>query len=121
MELNKTGVCIQAMKLDDYDPSSSQTSTCVDDVFFILKKVMKRSISTCEPDVVTATVKAILKTLDSAYLQVFQQKMSVTFAGQEPGNRNAERSAEQAKVNYMVRVYFWFTIQENLIIYYLFV
>ncbi|KAI8138173.1 COG4 transport protein-domain-containing protein [Fennellomyces sp. T-0311] len=92
----------KAMKLDDYDPSSSQTSTCVDDVFFILKKVVKRSISTCEPDVVVATVKAILKALDNSYLQVFQQKMSVTFAGQEPGNRSAERSAEQAKVNYMV-------------------
>ncbi|KAI9273055.1 COG4 transport protein-domain-containing protein [Phascolomyces articulosus] len=92
----------KAMKLDDYDPASSQTSTCVDDVFFILKKVVKRSISTCGPEVVAATVKAILKTLDSGYLQVFQQKMSVTFAGQEPGTRNAERSAEQAKINYMV-------------------
>ncbi|KAI7854030.1 COG4 transport protein-domain-containing protein [Circinella umbellata] len=92
----------KAMKLDDYDPSSGQTSTCVDDVFFILQKVVKRSISTCEPDVVAATVKAILKTLDSGYLQVFQQKMSVTFAGQEPGNRNVERSIEQAKINYMV-------------------
>lgn len=97
------------MKMDDYDPSSGQTSTCVDDVFFILKRVISRSISTSEPEVVASTVKAILKALDTGYTQVFQQKMSFAFAGQEPAARNAERSMKQAKINYMVKQIINFT------------
>ncbi|KAI7884571.1 COG4-domain-containing protein [Lichtheimia hyalospora FSU 10163] len=92
----------KAMKLDDYDPAAGYTSTCVDDVFFILKKVIRRCITTCEPEVLVSTVNNILKDLDTGYLQVFQQKMSVAFAGQENGGRSAERSADQAKINYMV-------------------
>ncbi|KAI9316416.1 COG4 transport protein-domain-containing protein [Dichotomocladium elegans] len=92
----------KAMRLDTYDPSAGQTSTCVDDVFFILKKVLKRAISTCDPETVASTVDTILKKLDVGYLQVFQQKMSITFAGQESSTRGNQRSIEQAKINYMV-------------------
>ncbi|KAI7897429.1 COG4 transport protein-domain-containing protein [Mucor mucedo] len=92
----------KAMKLDDYDPSTAQTSTCVDDVFFILKTVIKRCISTYEPDVVAATVKTTLKTLEIAYLNQFQQKMSTVFTSYDTTGRNAERAIEQAKISYMV-------------------
>lgn len=92
----------KAMKLDDYDPSTAQTSTCVDDVFFILKTVIKRCISTYEPEVVAATVRTTLKTLEIAYLNQFQQKMSTVFTSYDTTGRNAERAIEIAKINYMV-------------------
>lgn len=90
----------KAMRMDQSVAADSEISTCVDDVFFILKKVIRRCITTSEPDVMAATVGTILKVLDAGYLQVFQQKMAVAFAGQEP--RGSERSTEQAKIQYMV-------------------
>ncbi|CAO3643138.1 unnamed protein product [Cunninghamella echinulata] len=90
----------KAMKLDDYDPTTSQTSTCVDDVFYILKKVVKRSISTYQPDIVTATIKTIIKTTDNRYSQVFQQQMATAFANSD--SSRLDRSMEQSKINYMV-------------------
>lgn len=92
----------KAMKLDDYDPSTSQTSTCVDDVFFILKTVIKRCISTYETETVASTVQTTIKTLEIAYLNQFQQKMSTVFTAYDTTGRNAERAIEMAKVNYMV-------------------
>lgn len=92
----------KAMKLDDYDPSISQTSTCVDDVFFILKTVMKRCISTYEPEVVSSTVRTTTKILEIGYLNLFQQKMSTVFTAYDTTGRNAERAIELAKINYMV-------------------
>ncbi|KAL0078588.1 COG4 transport protein-domain-containing protein [Phycomyces blakesleeanus] len=92
----------KAMQLDDYDPAVGPTSTCVDDVFFILKKVLKRSITTSEPEVVSATMRVVLKTLDTGYIQVLQRKMATTFSGHESGSRNAEKLLEQAKITYMV-------------------
>ncbi|CAO3628643.1 unnamed protein product [Mucor fragilis] len=92
----------KAMKLDDYDPSASQTSTCVDDVFFILKTVMKRCISTYEPEVVSSTVRTTTKILEIGYLNLFQQKLSTVFTAYDTTGRNAERAIEMAKISYMV-------------------
>jgi hypothetical protein len=92
----------KAMKLDDYDPITSQTSTCVDDVFFILKTVMQRCISTYEPDVVKSTVRTVIKVLETGYLNQFQQKLSTVFNAYDTTGRNAERAIELAKINYMV-------------------
>ncbi|KAI9357524.1 COG4 transport protein-domain-containing protein [Pilaira anomala] len=92
----------KAMKMDDYDPSVSQTSTCVDDVFFILKTVIKRCISTYEPQVVGSTVRTTLKTLEVAYINQFQQRMSTVFSSYDSTGRNAERAIEMAKTSYMV-------------------
>ncbi|KAI8073145.1 COG4 transport protein-domain-containing protein [Gongronella butleri] len=91
----------KAIALDDYDASSSQTSTCVDDVFYILKKVIKRSMATYQPDLVASTVQATLKALDNGYLQVFQQRLGSAFTSQDVASRS-DRSMEQSKVNYMV-------------------
>lgn len=92
----------KAMKMDDYDPSVSQTSTCVDDVFFILKTVIKRCISTYEPQVVGSTVRTTLKTLEVAYINQFQQRMSTVFSSYDSTGRNAEKAIEMAKTSYMV-------------------
>ncbi|ORX50457.1 hypothetical protein DM01DRAFT_1363646 [Hesseltinella vesiculosa] len=91
----------KAMSMDDYDASSNQTSTCVDDVFFILKKVVKRSISTYRTDVVASTVQATLKALDHGYIQIFQQRLGSAFTSHDQSTRS-DRSMEQSKVNYMV-------------------
>jgi hypothetical protein len=71
----------------------------VDDVFYILKKVMKRSVSTYHPDIVITTVQTVLKSVESGYSQVLQQRLVHAFAG----NENMARAMEQAKINYMVR------------------
>ncbi|KAI7863063.1 COG4 transport protein-domain-containing protein [Spinellus fusiger] len=92
----------KAMLLDTYDPDVGHTSTCVDDIFFILKKVLKRSITTCEPEVVRSTVRAVTRVLETGFLQLLEQKMNTTFSGHESGSRNAEKLLEQAKINYMV-------------------
>jgi hypothetical protein len=94
----------KAMKLDDYDPDIGQTSTCVDDIFFILKTVLKRCISTFEPEITGSTVRIILKILDNTFINQFQQKLSTIFTSPETvgAGRNTERALELAKVNYMV-------------------
>ncbi|KAI7900656.1 COG4 transport protein-domain-containing protein [Cokeromyces recurvatus] len=92
----------KAMKIDDYDPSSSPVSTCVDDVFFILKAALKRCISTYDPEVICSTVKTEMKILEIGYLNQFQQRMSTIFTSHDTSGRNLERAIEQAKVNYMV-------------------
>lgn len=88
------------MKLDDYDPTTSQTSTCVDDVFYILKKVLKRSILTYQPEIVAATVKAIIKVTDNRYSQIFQHQMATAFATSDSSRH--DRTLEQSKISYMV-------------------
>ncbi|KAI8987413.1 COG4 transport protein-domain-containing protein [Mycotypha africana] len=92
----------KAMKLDDYDPTLASTSTCVDDVFFILKAVLKRAISTYEPQVVSSTVRTAVTILESTYLQVLHQRLNTVFTSYDPSGRNAERAMEQAKIDYMV-------------------
>lgn len=92
----------KAMKLDDYD--SQQTSSCVDDVFFILKAVLKRCISTYEPEVIGSTVRTMTKVLEGDYLNIFQQKLSTVFTmtGYDGAGRNGDKAMETAKVSYMV-------------------
>ncbi|KAI8375685.1 COG4 transport protein-domain-containing protein [Choanephora cucurbitarum] len=92
----------RAIQLDDYDGSSSHTSSCVDDVFFILKTVVKRAISTYEPEVVASTTRAVMKVLELSYLNPFQQKMSTVFTSYDTTGRNAEKGIEMAKISYMV-------------------
>ncbi|KAI8097538.1 COG4 transport protein-domain-containing protein [Halteromyces radiatus] len=92
----------KAMELDNYDASSSQTSTCVDDVFYILKKVMKRSISTYQPDLVMATVQTVLKSVETGYSQLLQQRLVNAFSSTDTSSSRLDRAMEQAKISYMV-------------------
>lgn len=93
----------KAILLDDYDSAASHaSSTCVDDVFFILKTLLKRSLATSDPEVISSTVRGLLKTLETQYIHHFQQKMSTVFTAHDTTGRNAERAIEMAKLNYMV-------------------
>lgn len=87
------------MSIDEYDSSAGETSSCVDDIFFILKKVTNRCISTAHLDTVTSMINLIIKVIESEYIGFFQRKMSIAFTGHESGNSKA---AELAKLAYMV-------------------
>ncbi|KAI9263690.1 COG4 transport protein-domain-containing protein [Sporodiniella umbellata] len=94
---------IKAISLGDHDTSMPHTSsTHVDDVFFILKTLLKRSISTSDPELILSTVRSLLKTLEAQYINHFQQKMSTVFTSHETTGRNSERAIETAKLNYMI-------------------
>ncbi|RCH87312.1 Golgi transport complex subunit 4 [Rhizopus azygosporus] len=93
----------KAIHLDDYDPATPHaSSTCVDDVFFILKTILKRCISTYKPDVISSTVRTLLKALENQYIHYFQQHMSTVFTAHDTTGRNAEKVIENAKISYMV-------------------
>jgi hypothetical protein len=87
------------MSIDEYDSAAGETSSCVDDVFFILKKVTNRCISTAHLDTVTSMINLLIKIIESEYIGFFQRKMSTAFTGHEPGNSKA---VELAKLSYMV-------------------
>ena len=68
-------------------------------MFFILKKVTNRCISTAHLDTITSMINLIIKVIDSEYIEFFQRKMSTAFSGHESGNSKA---VELAKLAYMV-------------------
>ncbi|KAG2180985.1 hypothetical protein INT43_008567 [Umbelopsis isabellina] len=88
-----------AMTIDEYDESAGETSSCVDDVFFILKKVTNRCISTASVDTITSTINLIIKIMESDYIGHFQRKMSTAFSGHET---NKSKSIEIARTAYMI-------------------
>lgn len=93
----------KAIHLDDYDSAIPHaSSTCVDDVFFILKTILKRCISTYKPDVISSTVRTLLKALENQYIHYFQQHMSTVFTAHDTTGRSAEKAIENAKISYMV-------------------
>ncbi|KAG1050043.1 hypothetical protein G6F43_007659 [Rhizopus delemar] len=93
----------KAIQLDDFDTSAQHvSSTCVDDVFFILKTILKRTLSASDPEIISSTVRNLLKALENQYLAHFQTRMSTVFTAHDTTGRNAERAIEMAKVNYMV-------------------
>jgi hypothetical protein len=87
------------MSIDEYDESAGETSSCVDDVFFILKKVTNRCISTASVDTITSTINLIIKIMESDYIGFFQRKMSTAFSGHET---NKAKTIEVAKSAYMI-------------------
>ncbi|KAG0371338.1 Golgi transport complex subunit 4 [Mortierella sp. AD032] len=69
----------RAMKIDEYDPGN-QTSSCVDDVFYILKKTISRAVYTSNVDCLAAMINFIKNTLEIDYISVFQRNMSSVFS-----------------------------------------
>ncbi|KAI1291602.1 Golgi transport complex subunit 4 [Mortierella claussenii] len=69
----------KAMKIDEYD-AGSKTSSCVDDVFYILKKTISRAVYTSNVDCLAAMINFIKNTLDMDYISVFQRSMASVFS-----------------------------------------
>ena len=83
----------KAMKIDEYDPGN-QTSSCVDDVFYILKKTISRAVFTSNVDCLAAMINFIQRTLEMDYLTVFQKSIASVFSNGD---------SRQARIDYMVR------------------
>lgn len=69
----------KAMGIDEYD-SGSKTSSCVDDVFYILKKTISRAVHTSNVDCLAAMINFIKNTLEMDYISVFQKNMASVFS-----------------------------------------
>ncbi|KAF9183499.1 Golgi transport complex subunit 4 [Haplosporangium sp. Z 767] len=69
----------KAMKINEYD-IGSQTSSCVDDVFYILKKTISRAVYTSNVDCLAAMINFIKNALEMDYISVFQKNMATVFS-----------------------------------------
>ncbi|KAG0195890.1 Golgi transport complex subunit 4 [Mortierella sp. GBA30] len=81
----------KAMSIDEYD-SNSHTSSCVDDVFYILKKTISRAVYTSNVDCLAAMINFIKNTLEMDYISVFQRSMATAFSSGD---------TEEARLLYM--------------------
>ncbi|KAF9917094.1 Golgi transport complex subunit 4 [Lobosporangium transversale] len=83
----------KAMKIDEYTDYSSKTSSCVDDVFYILKKTISRAVHTSNIDCLAAMINFIKNTLEMDYMSVFQKNM---------GNAFTNGDTKEARFQYML-------------------
>ncbi|KAK3814314.1 MAG: COG4 transport protein-domain-containing protein [Benniella sp.] len=82
----------KAMKIDEYDVGN-KTSSCVDDVFYILKKTISRAVNTSNVDCMAAMINYIKNTLEADYIAVFQRNMASVFSSGD---------TKEARFQYMV-------------------
>lgn len=83
----------KAMKIDEYERGNT-TSSCVDDVFYILKKSSTRVISAADPDSLCAMINVFGQVLEADYINTFQKQLSTNFSSLE---------TQDSKIGYMVR------------------
>jgi hypothetical protein len=69
---------VQKALLMDQKETDSLTSSCVDDVFFILKSSARRALSTFEPSIITGTLSSIGMCLDQEYLSFLTNKLHLS-------------------------------------------
>ncbi|KAF9973616.1 Golgi transport complex subunit 4 [Actinomortierella ambigua] len=82
----------KAMKINERD-QGSLTSSCVDDVFYILKKTISRAVYTSNVDCLAAMINFIQRTLEMDYLAEFQKDMQNAFSNGD---------TREARLEYMV-------------------
>ncbi|CAG8628414.1 3762_t:CDS:10 [Funneliformis mosseae] len=82
----------KAMKIDNYEEGSS-TSSCVEDVFYILKECLSRAVTTSDVECLTSMVNLVNQSLEVDYLALFQKRLLTAFATSEP---------KDAKIGYMI-------------------
>ncbi|KAJ3046090.1 Golgi transport complex subunit 4 [Rhizophlyctis rosea] len=76
----------KAVNLEEYDPNSRMSSS-VDDVFYLLRQSIARSLSTSDPDCVCAVINSIGRILEVDYISVFQKRLAAAFSatdGRDP-------------------------------------
>ena len=81
------------MKLEEYD-QTSRMSSCVDDVFYILRGSIARATSTGDPDCVCAVINGIGRILEVDYISEFQKRLATAFSTTD---------ARESKLNFVVR------------------
>ncbi|CAI2173654.1 2334_t:CDS:10 [Funneliformis geosporum] len=82
----------KAMKIDNYEEGST-SSSCVEDVFYILKECLSRAVTTSDVDCLTSIVNLVNQSLEVDYLALFQKRLLTAFATSEP---------KDARIGYMI-------------------
>ncbi|KAJ8331403.1 Golgi transport complex subunit 4 [Batrachochytrium dendrobatidis] len=74
----------KALKIDEHD-AASLTSSCVDDVFFILETSIRRGVSTSNTDCLAALINSIDRLLEVEFINVLQRRLSQAFTNSSGG------------------------------------
>jgi hypothetical protein len=82
------------MRIDKYEEGST-SSSCVEDVFYILKECLTRTVMTSDMECLTSMVNLVNQSLKDDYLALFKERLLTAFATAEP---------KDAKFGYMVRI-----------------
>ncbi|TPX44877.1 hypothetical protein SeMB42_g03361 [Synchytrium endobioticum] len=72
----------KALKIDQYE-APNQTTTCVDDVFFVLKSSTMRCLSSLDVDILCALINSLGRILEVHYISTFQKKLASVFSTTE--------------------------------------
>ena len=80
------------MKIDKYEEGSA-TSSCVEDVFYILKECLTRTVLTSDMECLTSMINLVNRSLRDDYLAIFRERLLTAFVTAEP---------KDAKFGYMV-------------------
>ncbi|TPX30987.1 hypothetical protein SmJEL517_g05574 [Synchytrium microbalum] len=82
----------KALKIDQYDSNNLITS-CVDDVFYVLKNCTIRCLSSLDVDILCALINSLGRIVEVHYMSVFQKKLSSAFSNTE---------TKDSKISFMV-------------------
>ncbi|CAG8440164.1 20669_t:CDS:10 [Rhizophagus irregularis] len=82
----------KAMRIDKYEEGST-SSSCVEDVFYILKECLTRTVMTSDMECLTSMVNLVNQSLKDDYLALFKERLLTAFATAEP---------KDAKFGYMI-------------------
>ncbi|CAG8506943.1 12821_t:CDS:2, partial [Acaulospora colombiana] len=82
----------KAIKIDKYE-EGNVVSSCVGDVFYILKECLIRVVSTSDIECLTSVVNLASQSLGTDYIAVFQKRLLTAFATTEQ---------KDAKIGYMI-------------------
>ncbi|CAB4422955.1 unnamed protein product [Rhizophagus irregularis] len=82
----------KAMRIDKYEEGST-SSSCVEDVFYILKECLTRTVMTSDMECLTSMVNLVNQSLKDDYLSLFKERLLTAFATAEP---------KDAKFGYMI-------------------
>ncbi|KAJ3243509.1 Golgi transport complex subunit 4 [Chytriomyces hyalinus] len=72
----------KALKLDEYEPGA-QTSSAVDDVFYIVKTSLARTFSTADPLTICTVLESVGRILEAEYVSVYVKRCSSTMGALE--------------------------------------
>ena len=93
----------KALSIDTFDIKGDDiVSSCVEDIFFILKKVVLRSLHSQDTDIICVVLNLVSRAVELDYLRDGLQKRLLTGFGGEKAVSLVERSDN--KIGYIVGV-----------------
>lgn len=85
----------KALKIDKIE-QDSLTSTCVDDVFYILKACIQKGSATGDPDCLSALINSAGRTLELEFMNVLQKRLSTAYLS----SNSADSAKEPNKIQF---------------------